>query len=439
MKQYCIRLSHHGRYSKFRYAELQGLLSLLDIPFDGYNGDNSDDNSDNCSAPCCSIEYALQDVRPLLPGDSETSLFLNLDERYEDNLKRLVNKSVLVKMVVEVYVETVDITSGVIELAGKTEMIGEIRRRINEAGSFAWLCDAFGCSFSLAENVAKMNQFDFLFEGHEKVSLKNPGLQLVILDDFIPSQCREKVKPIKFVLGRLLAGKTRRSGESFSFNLTNRPVLGPTTLDNELAFIMTNMVQVQRGQFVLDPFCGTGGLLLGCAQREAICLGSDLDRRVLRGWGVSYEHLDGTTNERLAKAFSKTNIKQNFRHYNLTEPDIVNSDILKSPWRPTQWVDVILTDPPYGVRAMARSNADGAIEATRLIEGLITLASQLLKTNGRLAFLLPVENCRRREELRNTLSFAVQNGFLINTRPCYQELGGGLGRYAVLLTRSTKT
>jgi len=33
-------------------------------------------------------------------------------------------------------------------------------------------------------------------------------------------------------------------------------------MDNDLAFIMANIAQIKRGDFVWDPFVGTGGLLI---------------------------------------------------------------------------------------------------------------------------------------------------------------------------------
>ena len=54
-------------------------------------------------------------------------------------------------------------------------------------------------------------------------------------------------------------------------------------MDAELSSIMTNLGQVRRGHIVLDPFCGTGSILLSCGLRGAFCVGTDIDIRVIRG------------------------------------------------------------------------------------------------------------------------------------------------------------
>jgi len=49
------------------------------------------------------------------------------------------------------------------------------------------------------------------------------------------------------------------------FSLPQRAYLGPTTTDNELAFLMANQALVSKKSLVYDPFCGTCGILLICS------------------------------------------------------------------------------------------------------------------------------------------------------------------------------
>lgn len=49
---------------------------------------------------------------------------------------------------------------------------------------------------------------------------------------------------------------------------------------------MCNQGLVKSGSIVIDPFCGTGGLLIAPASKGAITFGSDLDIRVLNGYAV---------------------------------------------------------------------------------------------------------------------------------------------------------
>ncbi len=70
------------------------------------------------------------------------------------------------------------------------------------------------------------------------------------------------------------------------FELNKRIYLGPTSTDNNLAFLMCNQALVEPGSIVIDPFVGTGGLLIPPASKGAITFGSDLDIRVLNGYAV---------------------------------------------------------------------------------------------------------------------------------------------------------
>ena len=112
-------------------------------------------------------------------------------------------------------------------------------------------------------------------------------------------------------------------------------------MDAELSFIMTNLGQIKKGSIVLDPFVGTGSILLSCALRGAYCVGTDIDIRVLRGRN------------------SDENVLSNFRQFNLPRPELIRSDnaiyhrhFRTDTQRPLY--DAIICDPPYGIRAGAR-------------------------------------------------------------------------------------
>ena len=49
---------------------------------------------------------------------------------------------------------------------------------------------------------------------------------------------------------------------------------------------MSNQAKISSGSLVLDPFVGTGGLLIPPASLGALTFGCDLDMKVLQGWGV---------------------------------------------------------------------------------------------------------------------------------------------------------
>ena len=106
----------------------------------------------------------------------------------------------------------------------------------------------------------------------------------------------------------------------------------------------------------MDPFVGTGGLLIPPASKGAMVFGSDLDIRVLNGYSVGRIN----KNSPFYKAENKfelftPKINLNFEQYGLDIPNIFRIDSTKLILRTTELFDAIITDPPYGIRAMSRS------------------------------------------------------------------------------------
>ena len=145
--------------------------------------------------------------------------------------------------------------------------------------------------------------------------------------------------PLSCYFGRLLCG-SRKGGESMEkFNLKHRKFLGPTSMDAELSFVMTNFGQVSKGSVVFDPFVGTGSILLSCALRGAYCVGTDIDIRVLKGRSL------------------EENIFSNFDQFDLPRPEVLRTDnsYYSRHFRShLPFYDSIICDPPYGIRAGAR-------------------------------------------------------------------------------------
>lgn len=91
-------------------------------------------------------------------------------------------------------------------------------------------------------------------------------------------------------------------------------------------------------------FSGTGSILVSAAAWGAHVLGTDIDIRVIR---------DGKRD----KQGKHCNVYTNFEDYGLPDPvGLLRTDTAHPPWRPgiEAVADVILCDPPYGVRAGGR-------------------------------------------------------------------------------------
>ncbi|GAF89568.1 unnamed protein product, partial [marine sediment metagenome] len=100
-----------------------------------------------------------------------------------------------------------------------------------------------------------------------------------------------------------------------------RPYFSPTSMHPKIARLLVNLARVKPGDTLLDPFCGTGGILIEAAMMEMKVKGIDWDERAVEG------------------------CQENLHFYHLTGK-IRQGDALKLKLR--EEVDAIVTDPPYG-------------------------------------------------------------------------------------------
>jgi tRNA (guanine10-N2)-methyltransferase len=135
------------------------------------------------------------------------------------------------------------------------------------------------------------------------------------------------------------------------YDLKRRPFLGPTSTSHDLAFLMANFAELKAGDFVLDPFVGTGSILVACSHFNTFAFGSDIDVRVIQGYKVgkkAKKHLPGMEN------ITRYDIFTNFNWYNLPLPMISAMDWSRPSYEHEEIFDAIVCDPPYGVRARSQ-------------------------------------------------------------------------------------
>ncbi|OEH76651.1 tRNA guanosine-2-o-methyltransferase trm11-like related protein [Cyclospora cayetanensis] len=452
----------HNSYNGFRLEELEALASL--------EGVTSASLWSGCQRPDSHSENQF--------------VFVNVPD--EAVCHALMKRSLLIKAFIEVWAEGETYEAVLQELQGRR--MPDFRKWVNADRTWAFKVGAFGKCLSSDEQRRKMTFFASLFKGNEKVDLENPATTLVVAEEWTHTE--QLQAPRRIFFGRQICGKTKEHPFWWKYRLPVRPVLGPTSLDCELAFLMCNQGLVGPDHVVLDPFVGTGSVLIAAAHYGAFCVGSDIDIRVLKGYGVSY------MNPHLSLENKKTDIFRNFDEYGLCRPEIIRCDNAAWVWRlpyeerafskldelpqlPQQgdsedpgavrpayltrnlrggkpWVDCIMTDPPYGIRAGARqsghlkkykrnehtrSNEDRltyipptvVYSSRALVSDLLNLSSRLLVDGGRLVFLLPVELSTAKEDIG---SLSHQDLELVSTS--LQEVSGGMGRVLVTMSRKAR-
>ena len=128
----------------------------------------------------------------------------------------------------------------------------------------------------------------------------------------------------------------------------------PTSIQPKLARALVNLSRIKKGQLLLDPFCGTGGILI-----EAGLIGCKI-----KGNDINKEMIERT--ELNLKAF-KLKAK-------LTQKDALNSNLT---------ADSIVTDPPYGKGSYHNINLD------ELYKRFLGKAYDSLKPNKYLIVVFP--------------------------------------------------
>jgi len=193
-------------------------------------------------------------------------------------------------------------------------------------------------------------------------------------------------------------------------------------MDPILSIVMSNLALVRRHDVVVDPFCGTAGILIPAAKLGAKVVGIDMDLRALRG------RANGTRDRKNLVVFpcpvgnAWCDPARNFAQYGLDPPlALLNMDMGTQMdallFRRAAAFDAIVTDPPYGIREAAKaakSDGDEALAARdtdrpyvpqtarmRLHDVMLTLlefAERALPEGRRVVFWLPTARETYKEE-----------------------------------------
>jgi len=138
-----------------------------------------------------------------------------------------------------------------------------------------------------------------------------------------------------------------------------RPFFSPISLHPKFARALVNLTGVRRGERLLDPFCGTGGILIEASLIGVKAIGSDISEDMVRGCQENMEHF-GAEFERLERR-DVGDIHEIFGE-----------------------VDSIATDPPYG-RSTTTMREDIEDLYLRMMDSFV----KTLTPSGGLGLVLP--------------------------------------------------
>lgn len=138
-----------------------------------------------------------------------------------------------------------------------------------------------------------------------------------------------------------------------------RPFFSPISIHPKYARALINLTGVKKGDTILDPFCGTGGIVIEAGLMGVKVIASDFDPRMIVG------------------------TLENMRCYGLNIYDYDVLDISEIAKR-FDCVDAVVTDPPYG-----RSTNTGGENIKSIYKRAMTSFNDILKPGGCVGVIFP--------------------------------------------------
>ena len=136
-----------------------------------------------------------------------------------------------------------------------------------------------------------------------------------------------------------------------------RPFFHPSAMQAKLARCMVNLAHAQTGDLLLDPFCGTGTMLIEAGLIGCRPIGLDVQRRMVKG------------------------TRKNMVHYNVKPEAVIMADSRSLPVRK---IDCLVTDPPYGTSSTTLRRT-----TKQIIEEILATIHELLKKGRRICIAAP--------------------------------------------------
>ncbi|CAK1579047.1 unnamed protein product [Parnassius mnemosyne] len=332
-RRYLMWFAHE--HVDFRHAEMQSILSMFDIPIKFIE-------KPCIKKPYWVVELPSEDHVRIIASRSvlvknciELWSHAKCEAQLHDNLKIAI-KNISGQWVSQLASDDNDLTYSQI---CPSELITAC---CNPSKSFKVDVETFCKHFSMREKVDKIENFSYLpLEG--PVKLKNPDITLSYLEFYGVDPNNVPEQPYDVFFGRWIADGQRDLIQRHS--LKRRQFIGNTSMDAQLSLIMANQAQVLPGDILLDPFVGSGSLLVAAGHFGAHVWGSDIDFMMLHA-----RSRPTRVGQKVRK--KDESIKGNMKQYGIESRylDVVVSDFSLPMWRDDLRFDAIVTDPPYGVR-----------------------------------------------------------------------------------------
>lgn len=136
-----------------------------------------------------------------------------------------------------------------------------------------------------------------------------------------------------------------------------KPFFHPSAMQAKLARCMVNLAKPKAEELLLDPFCGTGSMLIEATLIGCRVLGVDIQRRMVKG------------------------TLQNLAYFNIKPEGAIRADARNLP---IAKVDCVVTDPPYG-----RSATTIKRTTKQIVEEVLISVHDMLEKGRRVCMAAP--------------------------------------------------
>ncbi|MDD1675701.1 MAG: methyltransferase domain-containing protein [Methanomicrobiales archaeon] len=234
---------------------------------------------------------------------------------------------------------------------------------------FLGKCEATGPAILELTKRLRITATDPFHVRVKKVQGASPDLSQLLLERLIGDRIRGEVSlnhpkiEYRVILsgGYAYVGRVLHHIDRGAFlyrDPLHRPFFHPGVMLPRLARAMVNLSLIRKGELLIDPFCGTGGMLLEARLLGAEFLGGDADPLMVSG--------------------TRTNIPH---------ADVVVEDAVAMPFR-DRVADAVVTDLPYG-----QSVGIWRSDLPNIYKGSLAEIHRILK-NGRRAVLISHQDIR---------------------------------------------
>ncbi|KAI1290177.1 tRNA (guanine(10)-N2)-methyltransferase -like protein [Halotydeus destructor] len=357
-----------AEYLPFRKAEIDAICSLTNVSLDWVE-------------PISDIPYAV------------------CESCTEEDLRKIASRSVLTKGAFELWAKG-DSREELYHEVKKSPFIHLPENKSSEK-SFKILVESFNKKLSKPRQIEKIEEFDFLpFEG--PIRLKDPDNTFCLFEFYGLNANDAPEEPHKLYFGKWLFDGQRRVISDTS--LQKRKFISNTSMNPTLSLLMANIAKVKMGDVVVDPFVGSGSILVAAAHFGGLVMGMDIDFKLLYGMSKS-------TRAGVKDREPDESVHSNLSQYSLSHHyiDVLVGDSSQPCYRQDFKFDAILCDPPYGIRessvqvGTAKENfkiPEHLVELhvpsklhynlQDIISDLLRLGANHLCIGGRIAFWMPV-------------------------------------------------